>query len=704
MRLKLDIYFFLKQLFTCILFAVWGNLVWSQEGINFHKLDSIERIANNPEIDDSTRLRKYRDLVHRTIYNDLDLGAEKLKAYRKFAEGTNNTNHLLRVLHFETYMFQKRADYPAALRASREAIAITQSLGSTNKLGQAYMDRGTVFEAMGNLDSALFCYTFASKITPEKSVNDYTARVNINLGGIYEKQGNFRQSLHCFEKARFICESTKQVGYLAAVYRCLGNVNTSIGEYERAANYYSKSVIRSIKQKNNNTKYQALERWAAMKVIEGKYDAALYYYKRAIDVAKLLEAPMDLATAKCGIANAYSRLNKKTEAKNFIEQALGILSKESKKTQFYTIYVTAGEIYFQLEDLQKSKHFAQMGYPLAKKANDIEYLARVCEVLYKIHKKQGNQTLTLKFHEEWVKYRDVGRNFEQTKDVITNELNLVHQQKILTDSLKGLMNLRKLKANHDAQIREEGIAFVYAILVVIILLILTFSLVFAYYQKQKRNRLLEGKNEVIRNALKDKDVLLKEVNHRVKNNMQMISGLLYLKAKGTDDVNAKAALIDSQSRIHTMALAHQKMYQSTHDQDVLNITDYIQDILATITHDEKMDDSDSFVVEGQALFITVENAQTLGFIVHELITNSFKYAWEAGERRKILVTLSESDGRITVSYLDNGARFPQGISLESVSSFGLKMIQTFVLRQLKGSIQIIPSPGAHFKIEFGAEG
>ncbi len=694
---------FVKHLSSCVFFAVLCNVGWTQEGINFHKLDSIERIANNPEIDDSTRLRKYMDLVLRTIYTDLDLGAEKLKAYRKFTEKTDNSKHLLRVLHYETYLFQKRADYPSALRVSREAIGLAEFQEFDNKLGQAYMDRGTVFEAMGNLDSALFCYMFASNITPEKFVNDYTARVNINLGGIYEKQGNFRKSLQCFEKARVICETTKQVGYLAAVYRCLGNVNTSIGEYERAENYYSKSVIRSITQKNNNTKYQALERWATMKVIEGEYDAALYYYKRAIDVAKLLEAPMDLAIAKCGIANAYRRLNKQTEAKKLIEQALEIVSKETEKTQFYVIYITAGEIYFQLEDLQKSKRFAQLGYPLAKRANDIEYLARVCEVLYRIHKKQGNQTLTLKFHEEWVKYRDVSRNFEETKDVITNELNLVHQQKILADSLEGLMNLRKLKANHDAKIREDGIAFVYAILGVIILLILTFSLIFAYYQKQKRHRLLEGKNEVIRNALKDKDVLLKEVNHRVKNNMQMISGLLYLKAKGTDDINAKAALIDSQSRIQTMALAHQKMYQSTHDQDVLNVTDYIQDILATITQDEKMDETDSFIVEGEALFITVENAQTLGFIIHELTTNSFKHAWEAGERRKISVTLTESDERITVGYVDNGRRFPQGISLESASSFGLKMIQTFVLRQLKGSIQIVPSSGAHFKIEFDSE-
>ena len=132
----------------------------------------------------------------------------------------------------------------------------------------------------------------------------------------------------------------------------------------------------------------------------------------------------------------------------------------------------------------------------------------------------------------------------------------------MEDSISGLRAVNKLKVAHTTNLSKKKMQFFYALAGIVILVLIAVILAYGFYQKRKTSNQLEEKNSQIRSALKDKDILLKEVNHRVKNNMQMVSGLLQLKAKGTIDEVAKAALMDSHSRIYSMSLAHQRMYES----------------------------------------------------------------------------------------------------------------------------------------------
>ena len=179
--------------------------------------------------------------------------------------------------------------------------------------------------------------------------------------------------------------------------------------------------------------------------------------------------------------------------------------------------------------------------------------------------------------------------------------------------------------------------------------------------------------------------------------MQMVSGLLQLKAKRTDNPAAKEALLDGQARIHSMSLAHQQMYQAE-NYELINIAQYIDDILKVLLADP--DKSIVYNVHGDMIRLEVEPAQTIGFVIHELVTNSIKHAWTDETHKAIDIAINTHGDHVTLTYSDNGVGMADTIELSSSESFGLKMIHSFVKRQLKGSIELKNDAGARYEIRF----
>ncbi|MBL4652722.1 MAG: sensor histidine kinase [Flavobacteriales bacterium] len=148
-----------------------------------------------------------------------------------------------------------------------------------------------------------------------------------------------------------------------------------------------------------------------------------------------------------------------------------------------------------------------------------------------------------------------------------------------------------------------------------------------------------------------------------------------------------------------MALAHQKMYQDNNFEQI-NVTEYSRDIMEVLVNSIPKHDLDQFEVLGEDLFINVEQAQAVGFIVHELITNSIKYAWDNDQKRNIEVKYQKDGEQLKVTYKDNGKGLPSGFELETATSLGMKLVNSFVKRQLKGSIDSYADNGVNFAINF----
>jgi signal transduction histidine kinase len=209
----------------------------------------------------------------------------------------------------------------------------------------------------------------------------------------------------------------------------------------------------------------------------------------------------------------------------------------------------------------------------------------------------------------------------------------------------------------------------------------------------------------IHNALlrskKEKETLLHEIHHRVKNNMQVISSLLRLQADGIDDDRIKAALFESQNRILAMATVHENLYKSKYLSHI-SISPFFKKIAeSVITSYRGSLEKTSFDIDSDDLYISIKQASPLGLILNELVSNSLKHAFPDGHDGIINVKIKQmDDDHVQVHFSDNGIGMPDSIDWRNTESLGLKLVINLLENQLQGSVQMETNNGTQFFIQF----
>lgn len=203
----------------------------------------------------------------------------------------------------------------------------------------------------------------------------------------------------------------------------------------------------------------------------------------------------------------------------------------------------------------------------------------------------------------------------------------------------------------------------------------------------------------IKASLKEKETLLMEIHHRVKNNLQIITSLLDLQANYVDEEEAINVLQESQNRVKSMAIIHEMFYQST-DLTNINFTSYIKNLVHDLFISYGAKSNIKFVINSELFLLNIETAVPCGLIVTELVSNSLKYAFPNQEAGKISVTVNSHEGEFELIISDNGVGFPENIDFKNANvSLGLRLVNVLV-KQLDGSIELDKTEGTKFKIKF----
>lgn len=208
--------------------------------------------------------------------------------------------------------------------------------------------------------------------------------------------------------------------------------------------------------------------------------------------------------------------------------------------------------------------------------------------------------------------------------------------------------------------------------------------------------------EQIQASLREKEALLKEIHHRVKNNLQVTSSLLRLQSGYIQDEKSKEMFTESQNRIRSMALVHEKLYQSR-NLSRIDFSEYIETLGALLFRSFGVDPAQIVLVnDGKGVYLTVETAVPCGLMVNELISNCLKHAFPDGRRGQILVQIrpvpNERIFELEVS--DDGVGLPPGLDIEKTDSLGLQLVRTLT-QQLNGKLEVTRTePGVRFSIYF----
>ena len=199
--------------------------------------------------------------------------------------------------------------------------------------------------------------------------------------------------------------------------------------------------------------------------------------------------------------------------------------------------------------------------------------------------------------------------------------------------------------------------------------------------------------DALRSSIQEKDALLKEVHHRVKNNMQVVSSLLNLQLDFLPDAQARPFIVDTQSRIAAMALVHEKLYQSD-DLAWVDFADYLRELTENLAASFSPSASEiRFTLEADEIRLAIDAAIPCGLIINELVSNAYKHAFPDGRTGAVNVVLKRrSPGFIVMRVADTGRGIPLGLDLRRTESLGMQLVFTLA-QQIQGEIEIKSSPG-----------
>ena len=216
---------------------------------------------------------------------------------------------------------------------------------------------------------------------------------------------------------------------------------------------------------------------------------------------------------------------------------------------------------------------------------------------------------------------------------------------------------------------------------------------------------IKRSEERMQAALKEKEMLLKEIHHRVKNNMQVVSSLLSLQANKIDDQRILQALVETQSRVHSMALVHDILYQSD-DLAGIELQEYIEQLTQHVS--QIFEDRNHRIatdISCRNVLLTIDQAVPCGLIITELLTNSYKYAFPRGSNGMIRIDAElKPDNYVVIDFFDNGVGLPPGFEPSTSKTLGLRLVKELIEYQLEGHWSLKKERGVHWEFHWSLSG
>ena len=313
-------------------------------------------------------------------------------------------------------------------------------------------------------------------------------------------------------------------------------------------------------------------------------------------------------------------------------------------------------------------------------------------------------------HREFIHLRDSLHNREGNMRIARFEANLLYEKQRVTDSI-AQANLRLQREGvfqMQLQIEKERTRSSWWISALVGILALGAGLGVVIFRRQNQrliiqNQLIQDQNRSIQIALEDKEVLLREVHHRVKNNLQVMVSLLEIQASKLEDLNAIEALVASKGRLQAMSIIHKRLYQQTNVTDV-DFADYLTQLLAAIESLHASNVKVETILTLEECRIGIDTAVPLGLIVNELITNAYKHAFVGRAVGRLGIALHRNEeGYCVLEVQDDGPWLMAGFDLSTSETMGLQLVDGLA-RQLKGRFTIGQSAwgGARFTVGFNA--
>jgi len=600
----------------------------------------------------------------------------------------------------------------AESKTSPQQDTINKYLGVAWKLARTYPNRS--LDILSQIDSI---NTTLETPFKEDVVFYY-------YGVFYKNLNQFEKSEEYFNRYQAYHQERNHVWRVASVNMAKSNLFSDMGQYEKS----SKEAMDALKN------YESIKDTAGIINASNKlgyilseiknYSEGLKYTKNSIRLSKLFDAKRDEANAYTNTALIFEKQMLFDSALYYHRRAYDLGDKVGDEYAKFNQSYNMASTFQAIQNLDSAAFYAERAINNSNQLSIPALAAAAKRLMGDLKLAQGNTTEALAILEsitteemQKLGIRDQVQNYAaltqayKAKGDFKKAFSSLEKLKLLNDSLVGENSRNKineLEIAYQSEKKQQQIAlldlenenaklqiskknrtlFVVTIgLVLISILSLVLFVLIRKYLKQKR---------VLAKALAEKDVLLREIHHRVKNNLQLVSSLLTLQGQSIDDKLALKAINEGKSRVRSMALIHQDLYQNENITSVsaqTYLSKLCNELFQTYNIKEEQIQLKTAI---QDVYVDVDTLIPLGLILNELVTNSLKYAFPDDRKGQIEILLKEENNQLVVQVKDNGVGYkPDEVRS---NSFGSVLIGSLV-QQLDGEIETVIENGTNISLK-----
>lgn len=572
-----------------------------------------------------------------------------------------------------------------AIRLADEEIAIARQLNNYNLLANGFRVKALtlviderIVEGMPYYDSAIVYARKANNLIMESSCYSLMA-------GMYGDHGDFDRAIELYTQGYKLAVQSTDPKMIAKLSNNLAEVYQSTNRStEQVQKYFVIALENFLKIRDFENAAMSSANLAMEYVLNNQVEKANTELSRAIDLMnKGASNSYYYATTSHIIASAFLKLGRVNEAEGYALSSLAIMDSLQRPDNALRPLLVLTEIYVASDDMARAKKYAETLLKSAEQQDAKLYIRDANKALYEIAKKENKFELALSYFESYKSWNDSIFKVDREKSIEKVEIeSALARQKLEVEyeTEKNKNEKAHLAEQNEVLETRQMIVFVACFVFIVLIVLLYLS----NRKKKKINQYLEEEKRVVQQKATENAMLVHEIHHRVKNNLTMLKGLLYLQGKSASEAETKRVLDECQARILSMSLVHQSLYEDN-ESGGIDFRTFLEGMFNELSASFLSKEKDIvFEVTGSRTSFGLVKGIPVALIINELVTNSLKYAFIDSDTGKILVEIDQEDAKTTIRYMDSGPGLKNGYRTNN-GGFGFKLMD-ILTRQLKATM------------------
>ena len=605
------------------------------------------------------------------------------------------------------YIPDSDSTYATEVYSVRKARALFQELGNTEEVATCIWLEGYYHWQHNKPELTEKLYLLELQTLQAAKLNKELTASYQRLSGLYEKQRNFDKALHYALLGLKNLQVLKDSSQFSSIYLALGNIHRSMGNYPEAINYYK--LVYATTPVHRVWTYSLLRLLIDAQIKSGHPEEGLSFLQSFVKRRDTPQTSVNRQLLAFAFGNCYAAIREYARAEAHYLEMIRLnkdveYSQKANFTRAETIagaeaYLTIGQFYTQNRKFDQAGNYLKMALQSIRLTPAFERDTR--HMLFKVDSAAGNLMAAIQNYQRFKFLNDSIENNTKNKEVSILKANFKAAQKE-----KDIVILTKEATLHKEKLELAARTEKYTYVGFAVLLCLLGMLYYSYRIKQSANRQLVEQQKMIsiKNAsliqlVTEKEWLLREVHHRVKNNLQIVISLLNSQSAYLKEEVAVNAIVESRHRIQAMSMLHQRIYQSE-DLTSIGMSSYIHELVSYLNSSFNTGKRIIFNIHVEKIELDLSQAVPIGLILNEAITNSLKYAFPGGREGTVRVSFTKVAGDdILLSITDDGIGLPLEFEIDAVETFGFRLMKGLA-EDLEGNLLVHSECGTKLEVLF----